>query len=84
MILFFWIITRQQLNSNGLQSSLKYDSKSQQLKDEMRTIQHEKTSLERSLIEENQQKESVLNMLEYTESKKIFSFVFDQIYSDYL
>ena len=59
---------RQQLNLNGLTSSLKYDSKSQQLKDEMRTIQHEKNSLEKSLIEENQQKETVLNMLEYTES----------------
>lgn len=77
---------RQQLNLNGLTSSLKYDSKSQQLKDEMRTIQHEKNSLEKSLIEENQQKETVLNMLEYTESNYLkillfyytFLFIFKQ------
>ncbi len=67
---------RQQLNLNGLTSSLKYDSKSQQLKDEMRTIQHEKNSLEKSLIEENQQKETVLNMLEYTESNNLKFLLF--------
>jgi hypothetical protein len=41
----------------------------------MRTIQNEKSSLQKSLIEENQQKENVLNMLEYTESKKIKFFI---------
>ncbi len=59
---------RQQLNLNGLQTSLKYDTKSQKLKDEMQHIQAEKSNLERSLIEENQQKDAVLNMLEHTES----------------
>ena len=60
---------RQQLNLNGLQSSLKYDSKSQQLKDEMMSMKFENTNLERVLKEESYQKETVLNMLEHTESK---------------
>jgi hypothetical protein len=62
--------TRQQLNLNGLQTSLKYDHKSQQLKNEMINIQMEKTNLEQSLIEENEKKETVLHMLEQTESKQ--------------
>lgn len=65
---FLIVCTRQQLNLNGLQTSLKYDNKSQELKSEMMTIQREKASLEKSLNEENKKHETVLNVLEQTES----------------
>ncbi|CAF0776388.1 unnamed protein product [Brachionus calyciflorus] len=58
---------RQQLNLNGLETSLKYDKKSQELKNEMLSMHLEKTSLEKSLIEENEHKENVLKVLEQTE-----------------
>ena len=53
---------------NGLETSLKYDKKSQELKNEMITMQFEKNNLEQSLIEENEHKENVLKILEHTES----------------
>ena len=61
-------VTRQQLNLNGLHTSLKYDSKSQELKNEMLTIQYEKENLEKSLNEENKKNETFMSMLEQTES----------------
>lgn len=59
---------RQQMNLNGLQTSLKYDNKSQELKNEMLTIQFEKENLEKSLTEENRRNETVLSVLEQTEN----------------
>lgn len=56
------------MNLNGLKTTLKYDQKSQELKDEMMTIQLEKSSLEQSLHEENEHKENVIRVLEQTES----------------
>jgi len=64
------VSTRQQLNLNGLQTSLKYDNKSQELKSEMMTIQLEKANLEKSLDQENKKNETVMSVLEQTESKK--------------
>ena len=61
-------VTRQQLNLNGLHTSLKYDSNSQELKNEMLTIQYEKENLEKSLNEENKKNETFMSMLEQTES----------------
>ena len=61
--------TRQQLNLNGLQTSFKYDNKRQELKSEMMTIQLEKANLEKSLDQENKKNETVMSVLEQTESK---------------
>lgn len=60
---------RQQLNLNGLQTSFKYDQQTQELKNEMISIQLEKSNLEKSLIEENYEKQTVLQMLQQTESE---------------
>jgi hypothetical protein len=60
--------TRQQMSLNGLQSSSKYDKESNELKNQMQNISDEKNKLERSLIEENAQKERVLEILQESES----------------
>jgi hypothetical protein len=51
---------RQQLNTNGLTSSSKYDKKSQEIK-------REQLLLEKSLKDENDQKKTLMNLLEQTE-----------------
>lgn len=66
-----------------MESSLKYDKTSQKLKNEMLSIEQEKNHLERSLIEENEQKESVLKILQHTESfsqKNFLSVLFINIF----
>ncbi len=60
---------RQQLNLNGLHSSFKYDKESSSLKNQMQSISLEKSGLERSLREQNAQKEKVLELLDESESK---------------
>ena len=64
--------TRQQLNLNGLQTQLKYDEKSKELKNEMVNIQIDKQDLQKSLRDESMEKENVLHILEQTESKKFW------------
>lgn len=71
---------RQQLNLNGLQTSFKYDQQTQELKNEMINIQLEKSNLEKSLIEENYEKQTVLQMLQQTESKLYLFFFFLNVF----
>lgn len=59
------------MNVNGFQSTLKYDDKSQELKSQMLSIQMEKSSLEKNLNEQNSENETVLQLLEQTESKHV-------------
>jgi hypothetical protein len=62
---------RQQLNINGLQSSFKFDKEGELLKSQVQTVNFEKSGLERSLREENAQKEKVLTLLDESESNQI-------------
>jgi hypothetical protein len=66
---------RQQLNLNGLQSSFKYDKESSELKTQVRGMSLEKSGLERSLREENAQKEKVLELLDESESNFSIFFI---------
>ena len=67
------------MNVNGFQSTLKYDDKSQELKSQMLSIQMEKSSLEMNLNEQNSENETVLQLLEQTESKPVLIQVLLQI-----
>ena len=66
---------RQQLDLNGLESQRKYDSESSHLKNEMKSIQAEKNTLEKSLIIENYEKEATQDMLDQTASILFLQYV---------